>query len=84
MHTASIWTRLVGGEVFGSHAGGVLEEDKETKQREQRSQSEWLCKQETTGYDHLPAQNGVYLQQAYQGAAGSVPQGKFHCTVRSE
>lgn len=23
MHTASIWTRLVGGEVFGSHAGGV-------------------------------------------------------------
>jgi len=28
MHTASIWTRLVGGEVFGSHAGGVLEEDK--------------------------------------------------------
>lgn len=23
MHAASIWTRLVGGEVFGSHAGSV-------------------------------------------------------------
>lgn len=45
MHTASIWTRLVGGEVFGSHAGGVLEENETRKQQtnketEQRSQNE--------------------------------------------
>lgn len=38
MHTASIWTRLVGGEVFGSHAGGVLEKEK-TRQKKQNKQT---------------------------------------------
>lgn len=45
MHTASIWTRLVGGEVFGSHAGGVLEKEKtrqKNKTNKQKVKSEWL------------------------------------------